>query len=181
MKESPVANNDRLKQEDALTQKVETPKVEPVETKADIVEDNLPLDAKEMTLQDDMKIIQNLGNTTTPTVVNETEILPTHPETPVVETPAPTPVASTMNLDSLLGSPAEATTTTAVKNPFDLVTPATNPAPAQAILQTPAAPAIADAAAKKTKNVKMLFFVVLFVALGFIGYFVITTMYPMGL
>jgi len=51
---------------------------------------------------------------------------------------------------------------------------------AKAVIATPVAPAIAQTAVKN-KNVKILFFVVLFIALGFIGYFIVNTMYPMGL
>lgn len=176
VKEENKPDTDRLKEEDKLVQ-AEAPTTEvikletPVETKQDaIVEENLPLDAKEFSLQDDMKIIQDIKNPEATKIESPTTILETKPMEPVAEVkpvePAitepvvntqtatiPTPASNTMNLDSLLFDVPAAPTTAPVepvKNPFDLI-PANTPAQpvAQPAVTTTAVAAVQIIPAKK--------------------------------
>ena len=197
-------DTDRLKEEDKLVQKTipsdstlsrgdgwvsSKPGGFEAEAKDQILQENLPQDAKEMTLTDDMNIIKNLENTATATSQLGERILETKNPDPVVATP---PVIeeqpstlnpqqaqpSTINLDSLL---ADTTPTVApvaaTKSPFDLIN-----TPAQQVAQ-PAVITAAVVAAQpmvdKKKGVKIGLFVLMFVALGFLTYFIISTMYPM--
>ena len=138
------------------------------EAKDSIIQENLPQDAKAMTLNDDMKIIQDIKNPEATKIETPTTILETKPIEPVVEvTPSignnslessiHSLESPTMNLDSLLfDTSAPATPTTApveqVKNPFDLIQANT---PAQQVAQ-PAVMTTAIAAAQvvpaKKKN-----------------------------
>lgn len=189
---------DRLKEEDKLVQPatpiieapiIETPKAEiPQEAppQNEILQENLPQDAKEMTLKDDMNIIKNLEITATVTPQPAERILETKNPDPVAETVTSNVQRSTsnevqpstINLDSLL---ADTTPTAApvapAKSPFDLIN-----TPAQQVAQ-PAVITAAVAAAQpmvdKKKGVKIGLFVLMFVALGFLTYFIISTMYPM--
>ena len=214
VKEENTSDTDRLKEEDKLVEaEVPTTEVIKLETPAEvkeeaIVQENLPLDAKEFTLQDDMKIIQELKNPEatkieSPTTILETkpieateEVQPVQPVEPVKENKPIEPVAvqpvavqpvasNTMNLDSLLfETPATVTTAPveSIKNPFDLIQANT---PAQQVAQpavtTTAVATIQAMPAKKKNGVKIGLFIVMFVALGFLTYFIISTMYPMGL
>lgn len=124
----------------------------------------------------------------------ETKPKETVETTQTPETPAGQP--ATMNLDSLLeeaptpptaqvaesekmmGFPPMPTEAIA-KSPATTEMPAKTETPA-AVTKTEATKPIAHAASKN-KWVKILLFVVLFAALGFTTYFIITTMYPMGI
>lgn len=201
-------DTDRLKEEDKLVQQtipiIETPKAEVDEIKQttapqaapstlnaqqdEILEENLPQDAKEMTLTDDMNIIKNLENTATATSQLGERILETKNPDPVVATP---PVIeeqpstlnpqqaqpSTINLDSLLADTPSTAAPVVGKSPFDLIN-----TPAQQVAQPAVITAAVTAAqpmVDKKKGVKIGLFVLLFVALGFLTYFIISTMYPM--
>ena len=174
-------DTDRLKEEDKLAQAATPPEVAKVETKTEIVEKNLPQDAKEMTLKDDMNIITNIENTATVRPQPTERILETKNPDPVAVTPpvAEQPQAtSTMNLDSLLADTQPiAAPVTPTKSPFDLInTPVQQVAQPAVITATVAA---AQPMVDKKKGVKIGLFVLLFVALGFLTYFIISTMYPM--
>jgi PPE-repeat protein len=136
-----------------------------------------------------MNIITNIENTATVTPQPAERILETKNPDPVVVTP---PVAeaqpstlnpqqaqpSTINLDSLLADtqPVAAPVPPA-KSPFDLInTPVQQVAQPAVITATVAA---AQPMVDKKKGVKIGLFVLLFVALGFLTYFIISTMYPM--
>ena len=142
VKEKDTSDTDRLKEEDKLVEteaptteviKLETPAEEKQET---LVQENLPQDAKEFTLQDDMKIIQELKNPESTKIESQAIILETKPaeevkpiepiveSKPIESTTTPAPANNTMNLDSLLFATATPATTApveTVKNPFDLI------------------------------------------------------------
>lgn len=196
-------DTDRLKEEDKLVQKTipsdstlsrgdgwvsSKPGGFETEAKIEILEENLPQDAKEMTLTDDMNIIKNLENTATATSQLGERILETKNPDPVVATP---PVIeeqpstlnpqqaqpSTINLDSLLADTPSTAAPVVGKSPFDLIN-----TPAQQVAQPAVITAAVTAAqpmVDKKKGVKIGLFVLLFVALGFLTYFIISTMYPM--
>jgi hypothetical protein len=123
---------DRLKEEDKLVQ-AKIP--EEVRQEA-VIEENLPVSEKEFTLQDDMKIIQELQNPETTKIEQQAANLEMPAAEVVVETKAPetvvnvqpaiipAPASNTMNLDSmLLDTPpvAPVTAVEQIKNPFDLI------------------------------------------------------------
>ena len=182
-------DTDRLKEEDKLAQPTTSPEEVQAETKTEIIEENLPQDAKEMTLKDDMNIIKNL-ETTAATVT-------TQPVERILETKNPDPVAviqpvmevqpsiftpqqaqpSTINLDSLLADTPTTVPVAQAKSPFDLIATPVQQVAQPAVMTAAVAPA--QPMVDKKKWVKIGLFVLMFVALGFLTYFIISTMYPM--
>lgn len=118
------------------------------------------------------------------------QVTPQVVPTPVATAPVATTTTTTMNLDTLTQDTAAAQPAT-VNSPFAVLDAPLSPIPiatstmGSAILQTPmqpiATPATTTSVPSKHKWVKVGLFVVLFVALGFLTYFIISTMYPMGL
>lgn len=207
-------DTDWLKEEDKLTQKeapIESSLIKEVPSageaedlkseaipQSSIIAENLPQEAKNMTLKDDMSIIQDLQKPQ----IQENIIQAKNPEiqslsttagvnTPmensvvqhdeVVQQPKASTIPTTMNLDNILLDTTPAQPAPA-KNPFDLIqanTPAVQVAN-PATMTTPIG-TMPQAVADTHKWVKIGLFIVLFVALGFIGYFIVNTMYPMWL
>lgn len=135
------------------------------------IHENLPANTNADTFQDDVTIIKELQTQDT----GEERILeakksipPINTESTKEENQAPT---ATINLDTLLNEQPTPEKSPIQNSPFDLIAPKgetqnqTTPIPVQET--------------KKNTWVKIGLFVVLFVALGFLTYFIISTMYPM--
>ena len=125
-----------------------------------------PTTIPQTSLEEDMKIIQNLSLEQAPKKIEAS----TQPE--------PIPQADqkhTLNLDSLLNTPTNNTPQAAAPAPQQTIIPPINtsvPAPTQQTVVS------APNEEKKSKWTKILLFVLLFVSLGAVGFFIFKTMYP---
>ncbi len=138
-----------------------------------------PLESSSLT--NDMKIIADLESHTSWTQTTPTEPSISSPMSPIESPVSPTPQTG-FDLDAMLWTPTIAAPVPPIESPETPVPPVTSQESSVVDSQKFSVPnsQTLSTSPSPTKSIKILAFVALFIALWFVTYFIIKTMYPLG-